>query len=60
MRLHKIPDSEAHAVIVSPDETCPGDDGKPNAFKTVGGRRLKAVYVVEGKQVILLTIYPTD
>ena len=60
MRLYAISEEDALAVVTSPDLTTTGADGKPNAMKAIGARMLRAVYVVEGNRVILITIHPRD
>ncbi|HEY8693889.1 MAG TPA: hypothetical protein VIR57_14235 [Chloroflexota bacterium] len=56
MRFRRISQEEAILVITSPDSLTTGGDGKLNALKTVAGRLIRAVYVVEDDKTIVVTI----
>ena len=60
LRLYRISQEDAIAVVTSPDTTTRDADGKAMAWKTLSGRLLRAVYVVEGEKIVVVTIHPKD
>jgi hypothetical protein len=60
MRRFHITESDAIEVVTSPDTLATGRDGKPNALKAIGGRVIRAVYVIEHEKTIVVTIHPRD
>lgn len=55
MKWRKIREDEVRSVVGTPDSVLDSVKGRKNAFKSVGGRLIKATYRMDGEDAVVIT-----
>jgi hypothetical protein len=56
MKWRRVSEADAMSVLAAPDRVEPSWDGRINAYKLVGDRLLKATYVEEKGNSVVVTV----
>ncbi len=56
MKWRRVSEADAVSVLAAPDRVEPSQDGRINAYKLLRDRLLKATYVEEKGNVVMITV----
>ena len=56
MKWRRVSEAEVVSVLVAPDRVEPSLDGRIHAYKLLGERLLKATYVEEKENIVVITV----
>lgn len=56
MKWRRVSEADVVSAIDAPDRVEPSKDERINAYKALGGRLLKATYVEESGNIVVITV----
>lgn len=56
MKWRRVSEAEVVRVIEAPDRVEPSKDGRINAFRTLGNRLLKATFIEDQPDIVVITV----
>ena len=56
MKWRRVAEADAVSVIEAPDRVEQSRDERINAYKSIGDRLLKATYVEEAENIVVITV----
>ena len=56
MKWRRVSEAEVRSVLDAPDRVEQSIDDRRNAYKSVGNRLLKATYVEEERDIVVITV----